>query len=174
MENRQQELAKRIESDQAALAKTRELQQSIPHFHSLTPKTFGVIADIMDSKKKLRNMRIAMVLVGLVMDATWIAPLIYGIIAGSWWPFVIGVAVAIVLGVLISHHYITHTAYVCPEDQTIFRPPLKENLFAAHTPSMRKLTCPMCGYKGYCLEIYAPSAKPKREGKYLIWPSAGE
>ena len=50
LESQQQELAKRIEADQAALAKTRELQQSIAHFHSLTPKTFGVIADIMDSK----------------------------------------------------------------------------------------------------------------------------
>ena len=174
LENQRRDLEKKIEADQAALAKTRELQQSIAHFHSLTPKTFGVIADIMDSKKKLRNMRIAMVLVGLVMDAAWIAPLVYGIIAGIWWPFAIGAAVAIVLGVLISRYYITHTAYVCPEDQTIFRPPLKENLFARHTPSMRKLTCPTCGYKGYCLEIYAPSAKPKREGKYLIWPSAGE
>ena len=123
----------------------------------------------MDSKKELRNMRIKMVLVGLVMDAVWIIPLIFGIIAGNWWPFVFGAAVAIALGLLISRYYITHTAYVCPEDQTIFRPSLKENLFARHTPSMRKLTCPTCGYKGYCLEIYAPRSKPEKIGKDLVW-----
>lgn len=174
LESQQEELTKRIEADRAALAKTRELQQSIAHFRSLTPQAFGVIADIMDSKKKLRNMRIAMVLVGLVMDAAWIAPLVYGIVAGNWWPFAIGAVVAIVLGVFICRYYITHTAYVCPEDQTIFRPPLMQNLLASHTPSMRKLTCPTCGKKLYCLEVYAPDAKPRREGKYLVWPSAGE
>lgn len=174
LENRQQELTRRIEADQAALTKTRELQQSIAYFQDLTPKTFGVIADIMDSRRKLRNMRIAMLLVGLVMDASWIVPLIYGIIAGNWWPFAIGAAVAIVLGVLISRYYITYTAYVCPEDQTVFRPPLKESLFARHTPSMRLLTCPTCGKKLYCLEVYVPDTRPKREGKYLIWPRTGE
>lgn len=174
LESQQQELEKRIEADQEALAKTRELQQSIAHFKSMTPKTFGVIADIMDSKKKLRNMRIALLFVGLVMDAAWIAPLVYGIVAGIWWPFAIGVVLAVVLGVLISRYYITHTAYVCPEDNTIFRPPLRQNFFANHTPSMRKLTCPMCGKKVWCLEIYAPNTTPKREGKYLVWPSAGE
>ncbi len=174
LENRQQELAKKIEADKAALAKTRELRQSIAHFNSLTPKTFGVIADIMDSKKKLRNMRIGLILVGLVMDAAWIAPLVYGIIAGNWWPFAIGVVVAAVLGVLSSRCYIAHTAYVCPEDQTIFRPSLKENLFALHTPSMRKLTCPMCGYNGYCLEIYAPDSHPEKIGKDLVWSQEGD
>ncbi len=169
LESQQRKLTRRIEADQAALAKTRELQQSIAYFHSLTPETFGVITDIMDSKKRLRNVRIAMVLVGLVMDASWIVPLVYGIIAGNWWPFAIGAAIAIMMGVLISRYYTTHTAYVCPEDQTIFRPPLMQNLFAAHTPSMRKLTCPTCAFKGYCLEVYAPASKPVREDGYLIW-----
>ena len=66
-------------------------------------------------------------------------------------------------------YYITHTAYVCPEDGTIFRPPLRDQFFAAHTPSMRKLTCPTCGHKGYCLEVYAPDSLPKKIGKYLVW-----
>lgn len=169
LESRQRELEERIASDKAALAGTRELQRNLGHFNSLTPKTFGVIADIVDSKKKLIGMRIKMVLVGLVMDAAWIGTLVYGIVSGTWWPFAIGMAVAIVLGVWISWYYITHTAYVCPEDHTVFRPPLRDQFFAAHTPSMRKLTCPTCGYKGYCLEVYVPDSKPRREGKYLIW-----
>lgn len=174
LENQQHELTKRIESDKAALEKLNKLQQSVAHFHSFTPKAFGVIANIMDSNKMLRNVRIKMLLVGLVMDAVWIAPLIYAIITGIWWPFFIGLAVAIILGVLITRYYITHTAYVCPEDHTIFRPPLLQNLFARHTTTMRKLTCPTCGKKSYCLEIYVPSTKPKRDGKYLIWEEVKE
>ena len=174
LDNQKKELERRIEEDQAALMKMDELRQSIAHFNTLTPKTFVVIADIMDSRKKLRNMRIAMSLVGLVLDAAWIAPLVYGIIAGCWWPFAIGVALALVLGVLISRHYITHTAYVCPEDQTVFRPPLKDNLFGRHTPSMRKLTCPICGNRSYCLEIYAPDARPTKIGNCLVWNEDGD
>ncbi len=174
LENQQEELTKKIERDQAALARMHELQQNLAHFNSLTPRSLGVIADIMDDKKKLRNMRIKMVLVGLVMDAAWIAPLVYGILSRTWWPFAIGVVVAIVLGVLISRYYIGHTAYVCPEDRTIFRSPLLESFFANHTPSMRKLTCPTCGKKLYCLEIYAPDSKLERKGKHLIWSSEHE
>lgn len=169
LENRQKELEERIAADKEALEGTRELQKNLGHFKTLTPKTFGVIADIVDSKKKLIGVRIRMLLVGLVMDAAWIATLVYGIVAGDWWPFAIGIVVAIVLGVLITRYYITHTAYVCPEDHTVFRPPLRDEFFTAHTPSMRKLTCPTCGYKGYCLEICAPDTQPRREGKYLIW-----
>ncbi len=87
LENHEEGLTKGIEADQAALLKTREMQQGIAHFNSLTPKTFGVIAGFMNSKKKLRNMRIGMLLVGLAMDVAWIAPLVYGIIVGNWWPF---------------------------------------------------------------------------------------
>lgn len=152
----------------------RALQESIDFFDSLTPKTFGVIANIMDSRKKLRNARIVMLLVGLVMDVAWIAPLVYGVVTGTWWPFAIGLCIAIVLGVLISRFYITHTAYVCPEDHTVFRPPLLENLFARHTLSMRKLTCPTCGNKLFCLEVYVPDTMPRRAGKYFIWNSARE
>lgn len=174
LDDQQRRLEQRIEEDQAALAKARELQKSAAHFKSLTLVTFGVIADIMDSRKKLRNMRIGLALVGLVMDASWIATLVYGIIVGIWWPFAIGVSVAVALGFFIGWYYISHTAYVCPEDQTIFRPPLKENFFARHTPSMRMLTCPTCGKKSYCLEIYAPSSQPKKFGKYLVWSEEGD
>ena len=74
----------------------------------------------------------------------------------------------------ISRYYAHHTAYVCPEDHTIFQPPIRKMFFAKHTPSMRKLTCPVCGYAGYCLEIYAPAGKPENVDGTLIWPSGGD
>ena len=169
LDAQQKELTSRVEKDQAALERLEELRRSVAHFGSLTPNDFGVIADIMDSKKKLRNVHLTMVLVGIVMDVVWIVPLVFAIMTGVWWPFALGLGAAIVAGVFISRYYILHTAYVCPEDHTIFRAPLMQNLLAPHTPSMRKLTCPTCGKKLYCLEIYAPNTTPKREGKYLVW-----
>ena len=51
---------------------------------------------------------------------------------------------------------------------------MREMLFAAHKPTVRKLTCPTCGYKGYCLEVYALGTEPERVGKTLIWPEGGD
>lgn len=50
--------------------------------------------------------------------------------------------------------YYQHCAYICPQCHAIVHSPLKECLFSAHTPKTRKLTCPSCGRKGFCVEIY--------------------
>ena len=34
-----------------------------------------------------------------------------------------------------------------------FQPGMREFVFAAHTPKTRKLTCPHCGHRGYCMEL---------------------
>lgn len=36
----------------------------------------------------------------------------------------------------------------------VFTPNFKEALLAKHTPTLRKLTCPCCGHKGFCVETY--------------------
>ena len=75
---------------------------------------------------------------------------------------------------LYSDEDLTNLRIICPEDHTVFRPPMREMLFAAHKPTARKLTCPTCGYKGYCLEVYALGTEPERVGKTLIWPEGGD
>ena len=43
----------------------------------------------------------------------------------------------------------------------IFRPRIREAFFAYHTPRMRCLTCPKCGRKGLCVEVYAEKEDQK-------------
>lgn len=43
-------------------------------------------------------------------------------------------------------------AYICPNCDYKFVPELKSFMFAAHTPHTRKLRCPNCHKKSYCLE----------------------
>ncbi len=167
--DQEQELQGTLEESQRKLERLAELKSIVESLNNVSQGSIGAIASLMGNRKKLFRMRAVMVVVGLVMDAMWIAPLVVGIVTGIWWPLWIGIPVAVVLGILISHHYMTHTAYVCPEDETIFRPPFKQNFFARHTPSMRRLTCPTCGHKGYCLEVYVPNAQATREGGYLVW-----
>ncbi|NHM16539.1 MerR family transcriptional regulator [Eggerthellaceae bacterium zg-887] len=174
IEHQEEALRLSIDEDRKRLDRLHGLKQSMGSFNSITTDSIGVMADIVDNRKKLRFMRIKMVIVGIIMDIAWIPTLIYGIIAGVWWPFVIGVIVAVALGVWISLYYVRHTAYVCPDDHTIFQLPVRKMFFAKHTPSMRKLACPVCGFKGYCLEIYVPSGNPKNANGTLIWPAGGD
>ena len=62
-------------------------------------------------------------------------------------------------GIGISCYYFTRTAYICPECHTVFKPRFKEVFWANHTPTMRKLTCPSCKHKGFCVEIYQKEGK---------------
>ena len=174
VQNQEESLRRTINDSQQRLSKLAELKTSLTNFNTVTPRSIGVMANIMDGNKKLKAMRIEMLAVGLVMDTAWISTLVYGIVTGTWWPFAVGLAVAVVLGVAISVRYARRVAYVCPEDHTVFRPPMREMFFAAHRPTVRKLTCPTCGYRGYCLEVYPPSTEPERAGTTLIWPKGGD
>lgn len=63
--------------------------------------------------------------------------------------------VAIPYGIVISRYYFKNVAYICPQCHEIFKPAFKEAFFARHTPNTRKLTCPHCGHKGFCVETCA-------------------
>lgn len=52
-------------------------------------------------------------------------------------------------------YYWKHVSYLCPQCHTVFKPKKKEFFFASHTPATRKLTCPCCGRKGFCVETCA-------------------
>lgn len=56
--------------------------------------------------------------------------------------------------VWITKYYFARVVYICPKCHEVFKPTLKEAFFARHTPTLRKLTCPNCGYKGFCVETY--------------------
>jgi DNA-directed RNA polymerase subunit RPC12/RpoP len=49
--------------------------------------------------------------------------------------------------------------YICPECHEVFKPTMKEAFWANHTPTARKLTCPACGRKGFCVEIWGGEEK---------------
>jgi DNA-directed RNA polymerase subunit RPC12/RpoP len=62
--------------------------------------------------------------------------------------------VILLLIVLMVRLYYKETRYICPECKAKFKPNLMRFMFAAHTLRTRRLTCPECGYKGFCVEAY--------------------
>lgn len=156
----QQEIALRseIEENEKKLALIAELKKGMKFTGDFSADSIGDIAGIMENRKKLRKVHAVMLVLGVIMDIIEIGTLVIWISKGIWWPFAAGLPVIIALGVWISMYYFKRTLYICPECHKVFRPGIKEAIFAAHTPATRKLKCPECGHKGYCVEIYGKEA----------------
>lgn len=149
-----------IAEKQARAARIADAQKALHQFSQISVESIADIAHIMENKKHLRRLRSVMLALGFLMDAIEISTLMLWILRGIWWPFALGMVVVVGLGIFISMLYYRHTVYICPECHHVFRPRLSESFFARHTPNTRRLTCPKCSHRGFCVETYGKDMKP--------------
>ena len=135
------------------------LKKELKETESFSIESIADVAHSMKQKNKLTKMRTMMGLTGIPVTALQWTSIILWITNGLWWLFVIWACVAIPWGIIISKYYFDHTAYICPECHTEFKPKIKDSFWAYHTPRMRRLTCPRCSHKGLCLEVFAERNK---------------
>ncbi|MBR4459869.1 MAG: MerR family transcriptional regulator [Clostridia bacterium] len=159
IERQEAVLSDEISQKQRKLDMLRELKNGLKSLEKFSLESIGDIAAIMESKNKLKRMRRMMILTGIPVSALQWFSVIFWIVRGIWWPFVVWAAVAAVWGTLVSRYYFRHVKYICPECHEVFRPALKEAFWAKHTPTARKLTCTACGRKGFCVEIWGGDAE---------------
>ena len=159
LEQQEQLLRDEINEKQSKLDAVLALKREVRGTESLSVESIGDIANMMENKKKLSKLRWTMVLTGIPVTLLECAGVLLWIFTGIWWPFVVYVAVAIPWGIIVSRYYYKSVAYICPRCHEVFKPSFKEMFWAAHTPRTRKLTCPHCGHKGYCVETYDQNAK---------------
>ena len=129
----------------------RELKE-VEHF---SLETIGDIAQVMKNRKEMKKMRLIMLLTGIPVSLLQCVSIILWITKGLWWLFLIWLAVAAAYGIIVSIYYFRHTAYICLRCHEVFTPRFKEVFFAYHTPKMRRLSCPACGQKSLCVEVYS-------------------
>ena len=154
IEQQESVLSEEIAEKQEKLTKLRELKNELRSREVFSLESVGDMAILMEGKKKLKKMRWMMLLTGLPVTALQWFSVIFWIVRGIWWPFVVWVLVAAVWGTVISRYYFSHVKYICPECHEVFKPTLKEAFWARHTPAARKLTCTACGHKGFCAEVW--------------------
>ncbi len=154
-----EEIGERREKLEKLLSMQRELK-SVQNF---SVDSIGDIAYTMNNKKKLRKIHATMLLSAIPVTLIEWGAIALWITNGWRWMIFICAAVAIPYGILISRYYFTHVAYICPQCHTVFEPKFKEAFWAAHTPSTRKLTCPSCGHRGFCVEVAKEETKEKSE-----------
>ena len=155
LDQQEQELREEIAQGQKKLRIVETIKRELKELPNFSVETIGDIAHIMKQKNQLIKMRWVMILTGIPVTALQWASIILWIAKGQWWLFVAWACVAISWGIAVSIYYYRHAAYICPECHEVFKPKLKEVFWAYHTPKMRRLTCPKCGHRGLCVEVYA-------------------
>ena len=156
IEQQEKALSEEIADKEEKLEKLRELKNGLKSQAAFSLESIGDIAIIMEGKKKLKSMRWMMILTGIPVTALQWFSVIFWIVKGVWWPFVVWVLAAAVWGTLVSRYYFHHVKYICPECHEVFKPTLKEAFWANHTPTV---TCPACGHKGFCVEVWGGDGK---------------
>lgn len=161
-----EEQSKRIEDEIRERQRQKEavgaVLESIRSGGAIPVDSMNGIERMMDEKRKLRKTHALMLTLGIVMDIIEIGTLLLWIFRGIWLPFALGVPVVLLLGCLSTRLYYWGSAYICPECNAKFRPSLRDFLFSWHTPKTRKLKCPDCGYKGYCVEVCSEETADRR------------
>ena len=163
LEEQEKSLREELSERQTKLELLEGIKRELKEIERFSVESIGDIAHMMKQKQELKKMRWTMVLTGLPVTALQLTAVILGITHGLWWTLAIWAAVAIPWGILVSRYYFRHVAYICPQCHEVFRPKLKETFWAYHTPRMRRLTCPACGRKGLCVEVY--SEPTRKENK---------
>ena len=155
----EKELKADIEEKQNKLFRLESLQSALKHTEHASLKFIGSTANAMKKNNKLKKLYGTLLLTGIPVSLLLWAAVILFFTLDIWWPFVVYGAIALPYAILISRYYFKHVNYVCPSCGEVFHPQLKEAFWANHTPKTRKLTCPHCRKKSFCLEVYRDKEK---------------
>ena len=98
IEQQEKALSEEISLKREKLDKLRELKNGLKSRKTFSLESIGDIAVIMESRKKLKKMRLLAVLTGLPLTILQWFSIIFWIVRGVWWPFIVWLLAAIPLG----------------------------------------------------------------------------
>ncbi len=129
-----------------------EARKALRHTSQVSAGSIPDVARLLENKKRLDRLRRLMLVCALPMNLIELGTAAWWIKTGQWLPFALGMAAVAVMGTVISLLYFRTVAYICPDCHTVFRPRLRDSFWARHTLYTRRLCCPHCGYRGFCVE----------------------
>lgn len=154
LEEQEKRLTAEIQENQERLDKLDGLKQHLKQVEHFSVESIKDAAILLENKKKMRNLYKKMLLFGIPLNILEIASVVLWITKGWWQLFALWLCLDLLLALWIIPYYMRNVAFICPQCHNVFQGRKKEVFFASHTLKTRKLTCPSCGYRGFCVETY--------------------
>ncbi|KRL27845.1 transcriptional regulator, MerR family [Limosilactobacillus frumenti DSM 13145] len=153
---KQQQVTRQIlQQSQLQIENLSFMEKHLDHFGVLPQHWDQNLNFNLQQSHKLHRFRSKMLIRGAVVDLLlWgsLAVVVWQGVSISW--FIVGLVISLLLCLEITWAYYHHARYLCPHCQSIFVPHFKQWFWAAHTPNTRKLKCPECHQKSFCIEEY--------------------
>jgi len=149
------QLGGEIKEKQHQLDAIKIVNDSLCNKDAIPVNTIRDIGHMMKNKKGLFKLRMTMILGALALELLELSVALLWVFTGIWLPFALGMPVVLLGCAWLTRMYYRKTAYLCPECNAAFKPTFKQFFFATHAPKTRKLTCTVCGHKGFCVEVLA-------------------
>lgn len=154
IEQQEKLLADELKERQTKLDMLEQMKKELKSIEHFSVESLGDIAYAMENKNNMKKLHAILLISGIPIGILQWGTIIYGIVTGVWWPVLIYLIAVVPYAIWVSNYYFKRVVYICPECHAVFKPRLKEAFWANHTPTLRKLTCTCCGYKGFCVETY--------------------
>ena len=154
LDEQKKTLETEVEERKAQLGRIDEIQMEMKNISNFSVENLGDVAYVMENKKKMKKVYSVILGIGLVLDGLELGAFIYALKTGNWWFFAGVLLLMLIVLFPLMNFYHKYTVYICPECHEVFKPKKAEWFWANHTPKTRKLTCPACGHKGFCVETY--------------------
>lgn len=153
-----------LQSNNEEIEKFQTQQKQLHDLQKILTKQSNLeltdLTKMMTNETILKKFRRRMLVYGLLLDAIEIIGIILAFYFGKRGNDIgviasVGIMLLVVVfgAFKLSLRYYKAVAYVCPHCGHTFVPSFRTFMFAAHTPKMRKLRCPNCHEKSYCLEV---------------------
>lgn len=153
-------LEKSSKEIEVKLKRARHLQKATAKWRQLSLEDLSDISRLMENQKSWRNLQLrifgSIILTSLLYFIALLIVIYY--FKDPRGLFVVCPAFIIAIN-LVVFHYRKQFEYLCPNCHRTFDPSFKEFAIAGHTPRTRKLTCPHCHVKTYCLELAKSQTK---------------
>lgn len=153
-------LEKSSKEIEVKLKRARHLQKVTAKRSQLSLDDLSDISRLMENQKSWRNLQLRMYGSIILASLLYIIALLIVIyyFKDPRGLFIVCPAFVILVNLLVLH-YRKQFEYLCPNCHKIFDPSFKEFALASHTPRTRKLTCPHCHVKSYCMELAKSQTK---------------
>ncbi|WP_022868633.1 MerR family transcriptional regulator [Schaalia vaccimaxillae] len=107
---------------------------------------------ILAKRSVLKSIKRKMLFEGAIISQVWIVTILIGWQTGNWLPLLCAIPLALVISGELVWAYHRAARYVCAHCRQEFQPRFWEFNLASHSPKARKLTCPSCKTKDWCVE----------------------